>query len=835
MKKRKWARIAIPTAVAAVLVCAVVLMVVKGSAKEKLTDRYSTAPALTGQVTPDARTPLLTRGSLSLYLEENMVVRVEDADGTVWSTNGLSHSGEQTVGQFKLSYYTANAAFSYMESQADSVDKQQAEAFLEGDTLYVQYRVGDYGKSADAVPNYMTNQRFQEKFLNHLTEAEAEEMESFYKYYKEEDVWRIRAKGRNHFETILAYMEKVGYTDEDLIRDNADGGITTEVTSKPWFTLVLAYRLTEDGLSVSMPVERIEFNADYPLYEVDLLPHFGKAAQSEDGYVLLPDGSGALMRFSTEYGFRTEYGIPIYGLDWSVASDTLSTGQYSYEFASLPVFGMKDGDCAYLAVIDGGASKATVRFHPAGSYFQRNAAYLTFRMVNKDSVYLSGSDNSSKVIVFESSLAEETCSVSYRFLEKGSGYAQMAAVYRGELEEVGILSSLTEEDSSISLLLETICGVRSKKNLLGISYEGIAAATTYEQNRLLAEDLLDAGVTDLDLKLIGWFNGGVYHDYAGNVSLNGVLGGKSAWNDLLSFAEEAGVSLYPDVDFQRIPDMDWGFLPTTDLAFRLDSKEAKFSILSRALLLEKENIGLTPSSLYLLSPANFSGVTASFLEKFAPIRTEGISLRSVRVYSDFNSKDMISRPEAVEALTGQLETLSGELDLMMENGGLYTFAYTRKMSGVSADSSHYRIADETVPFLQMVLHGSMKLYTAPINLASNSETAILRAIEYGMLPNYQVTYGDSSVLKNSEYTDNYASGYHSWRADILKAYAMVRESLDGLVECAMTDHAQVSDQVYATTYDGGDVVYVNYGWTDVTVDGVTVPARGFYRERGANE
>lgn len=831
MNQRKWIRILIPVALLLAFAGAVVAMVLYGASREKLTDRFSSAPALTEKVRPNPDTPLLSEGGMKLYLEEDMAVRVEDASGTVWSTNGLSHDGKTTSGQFVVSYYTANAAYSYMDSQTDSVDKDQAQAFLEDGVLYVQYQVGNYGKTVEAVPQYITNSRFQEMFAEKLDGDSLAEMEEYYKYYKDDDAWRIRSKGRNNFERILVFMEMVGYTDEDLVRDNADGGIQVDVSAKPWFTVVLAYELTENGLSVSVPAERIEFSKEYPLYQIELLPHFGKLEQDQDGYVLLPDGSGALMEFTTDYDSRQEYTIPIYGLDWAVASDTLSTGQYQYEFASLPVFGMKDGTDAYLAVIEGGQSRTTLHFHQAGAYMNRNAVYPAFRMVNKDSVYLSGSDNSSKVILFESSLSEETCSVHYYFLPDGSGYEQMAIRYRQMLQEEGALEQLDETD--VSLLVETICGVMSNKNFLGISYEGITAASSYNQVRSLAQDLLDSGVESLDLKLMGWFNDGIYHDYAGNVKLNSVLGGKSDWQSLLAYAEEAGVGLYPDVDFQRVEAMDWGFIPTMDSSLRLDSNEAKFSILSRALLLEKEDIGLTPSNLYLLSPTNFQDVAQKFLKDFNAIGTQGLSLRSTRAYSDFNSRNMISRPEAVELLAEQLELLGEKRDLLIENGARYTFEYTQKMSGVPSDSSHYRVANETVPFLQMVLHGSMKLYSCPINLASNSEDAVLRAIEYGMLPNFQVTYEPSSVLKNSEYTDNYASGYESWREDILRAYTMVHDSLEGLMDQAIIGYAQVADQVYATTYENGDVVYVNYSQSDVTVNGVTVPARGYYRQGGA--
>ena len=833
MKKNKWIRIILPAAVAVILACAILAMVLYGSSREKLTDRYSTAPALTGEVSPDPDTPLLTRNGMSLYLQKDMVIRVEDGNGTVWTTNGLSHDGKDTVGQFVISYYTANAAYSYMESQADSVDKKQAQAFLQDDVLYVQYRVGNYGKTVNDVPQILTGPRFQEMFADRLSEEGLAEMKEYYKYYKDDDVWRIRSKGRNNFERILEIMEQVGYTDEDLVQDNAAAGIETDVSSKPWFTIVLAYTLTEDGLSVSVPAERIEFNADYPPYELQLLPHFGKQQQSNDGYVLLPDGSGALMDFSTAYNSRTEYTIPIYGLDWSVASDMLSSGQYQYEYAALPVFGMRDGEDAYFAVIDSGESRATLHFHQAGAYMQRNTAYVVFRMINKDSVFLSGSDNSSKVILFESSLPEQTCSLTYHILPQGSDYANMAAYYRQMLRENGTLQQL--QDASVSLLLETLGGVMSNKNFLGISYKGVTAATTYEENRLLAEDLLSAGVDSLDMKLIGWFNDGVYHDYAGNVKLNSILGGKSDWKALVAYAKEAGVKLSPDVDFQRIQQSAWGFLPTTDAAMRLDANEARFSILSRALLLEKKDIGLTPSSLYLLSPANYEKTAKAFLKDYAALSTGGLSLRSAYVYSDFDSRNMISREESLTMLQKLLEQVGQKQDLLLAYSGVYAMGYTQKMSGVATDSSHYRVVEHTVPFLQMVLHGSMKLYCDPINLASNPEEAALRAIEYGMLPNFQVTYQPSSVLKKSEYTDNYASGYESWREDILKAYAMAKGCLDGLLDQAMVSHVQVADGVYATTYENGDVVYVNYTQSNVTIDGVTVPARGACRQGGADQ
>ncbi len=799
-----------------------------------LQSKVPSAAALTHKVTANSEVPLLTKGPFSLYLEENMAVRVSDSrTGTVWTTNGNEADGTATTGQFTLSYYTANAAYSEMHSQTDSVEKGQAEAYFEGDVLYVVYRLGNYNKTYADVPNSITNERFEEKFLQHLSEAEQKDLKTYYKYYETEGYWGLRSKGRNNFEDILVFMEKVGYTQDDLAYDHAMFNITTESGPRAQFSVTLTYTLSEEGLSVAIPTERIAFEAEYPLYEIDLLPEFGRMDQSEDGYVLLPDGSGALMRFCTDYSGRSEFSVPIYGLDRSVASDTLTSGQYSYEQAALPVFGMVDGGEGYLAVIDGAPSKAILKAHQAGSHFPRNGAYVTFRMVNKDSVYLSGSDNSSKVVVFENGLAEETCSVQYRFLDSGSGYTEMAAEYRELLVQQGALTPLKSEQE-VSLLVETIGGVKAKKNLLGVSYEGLTAATSYTDNCSIAEDLLGNGVAALDMKLIGWFNGGVYHSHAGNIKLNRVLGGSKGWTALLDFAEKHGVGLYPDVDFQKTAVASSGFFPASDAARRLDASEVRYSILSRALLLEKEDIGLTPSSLYVLSPSRLVSETTAFIKKFSAFQTNGLSLRSSgsELYSDFRSGATVPRPEAQKQICEHLSMLSAECDLMAETGFAYIYPYVKKLSGVSVDSSHYKLADETVPFLQMVLHGSVQMYSAPVNLASNKDTFLLRAIEYGVMLNYQVTWADSDVLKNSEYTDNYASGYSRWREDILTSYTQNREALSGLVGCVIKEHEQLSDEVFRTVYSNGDAVYVNYGREDAQINGICVPARGYWRERG---
>ena len=101
--------------------------------------------------------------------------------------------------------------------------------------------------------------------------------------------------------------------------------------------------------------------------------------------------------------------------------------------------------------------------------------------------------------------------------------------------------------------------------------------------------------------------------------------------------------------------------------------------------------------------------------------------------------------------------------------------------------------------------------------------------------NYQLTYQSSEVLKNSEYTDNYSSGYENWKDSILSSYSKVREALFGLSGYAITKHEKIANGVYCTTYSNNTRIYVNYTEEPVTVQNTVIQANNFLRVGGESE
>ncbi|MCM1544430.1 MAG: DUF5696 domain-containing protein, partial [Ruminococcus sp.] len=131
---------------------------------------------------------------------------------------------------------------------------------------------------------------------------------------------------------------------------------------------------------------------------------------------------------------------------------------------------------------------------------------------------------------------------------------------------------------------------------------------------------------------------------------------------------------------------------------------------------------------------------------------------------------------------------------------------------------------ESVPFLQAMLHGVVSYAGKPINLASNPETAMLKAAEFGCVPSFEFYYEDFGTEKKP---DNYH--YMNYATDAQLCYDRMSSVFSDLGDKKITAHYRVKSGVYCTEYGGSTSVYVNYNKNDVTVAGVTVEARDFLR------
>lgn len=167
-----------------------------------------------------------------------------------------------------------------------------------------------------------------------------------------------------------------------------------------------------------------------------------------------------------------------------------------------------------------------------------------------------------------------------------------------------------------------------------------------------------------------------------------------------------------------------------------------------------------------------------------------------------------------------------------EGGNAYVLRHADLVKNIRESSDSILFSDETVPFYQMVTHGSV-LYTGEaVNLYYDETAQLLRLVEYGYTPRFELTYERAAELRDTAYNMLFSSRFSNWEERLAEIYGKLSRELDGLWNQPMTAHEAVGDSVFKTTYADGSAVYVNYGAAAFESGGVRVEPQAYIVVKG---
>lgn len=189
------------------------------------------------------------------------------------------------------------------------------------------------------------------------------------------------------------------------------------------------------------------------------------------------------------------------------------------------------------------------------------------------------------------------------------------------------------------------------------------------------------------------------------------------------------------------------------------------------------------------------------------------------LYSNWNKKNAATRADAMETLR-QADSAGLELNLYAPYAWLW--GRSGRIYDIPLDSSNYYIFTETVPFMQIVLKGAVPYYSEGWNFHANRRQDLLKCIEYGAFPSWYITGEDSVELMNTASSWIYSSQYQVWKDAIIQEYSEINQALGEVMGAGISDHVRLEGNVLRIDYDNNVSIYVNYGLTDWTGDGVTV-------------
>ena len=613
---------------------------------------------------------------------------------------------------------------------------------------------------------------------------------------------------------IVAYSHSEAHT---VQMDYLKGGISLTYTfTKLKITITMELTLTEKGLCVSIPSEKIKEGERNLLLSVKPLPAFGASHHTDEGYILQPTGCGSLMKYE-EYlkrsGVISPETISVYS---SYSQDIVdyyeTTGVYtdwvkvsSTDVANLPVFGVRKNGEAFIAYATLGDANSRIVIGPEGYLvdFNRICFELEYRNtfeVVRSNISAGNASGMERDIKIDKKRRDQDYAITYTCLSgDDANYSGMARAYRSYLLGEGILQN--KKTSSAPLALELFCGIEENR----ILFNQYMKMTSFEEAETIMDVLRKKGVTEQLVTLLGWEEGG-YGKYPGANKVASQLGGASGFAKLREYvAKNPGLSL---------------FLRSSPLL--ADSKKGTFSIRREAVY---QNNTLPFSNdeekLYLFSTTSASKRVFQLSRQYEGV---GLSLDGVGkfLYDDFASGRQVMRT----ACAGNWQNLLASLDtsVAVETGNQYTLAYADYVYEIPCTDAQTIQNDQTIPFLQMVLHGSVVYSSDKGNLTSDMAKQKLKWIEYGCIPLFELTYQSASSLKYTDYTGLYTSYYEDWVETAVALYKEFNDELAGVWDSYIEEHRAIDDEVVVVTYSNGTNVYINYGETDVTVETVMVPA-----------
>lgn len=741
-----------------------------------------------------------------------------------------------------VTYSNISGIDAVYSSYGYSVKKGIYDIEANADYVKVNYSIGDVEKEY-VIPTVI-READMEKLLESMNKSNAAMVQDYYKKY---DINKLGKKD-NKEELLAAYpalANEVLYILRDTTKDNMktkfeqffeEAGYTLEQheadkmldlssksSDKPIFNVSVVYRLDGGDLVVEVPLSEIQYRDDYPLYNLTLLPYFGAGGVGDEGFLFVPEGGGALIRFNNGKISQNNYYSNIYGWDMALNRDYVVHETEAY-FAT---YGIASGEDSFLCLMEEGAPYASVQADISGKNNSYNFVNAVYSIAQREQYNVSDKVNG-KIFVYLPKIPDETLRQRYRFINSNS-YVDMAKAYQGYLKEQYGDYLTINTDTQAPVAVEIIGAVDKVKQVFGIPMSKPLKLTSYKDALNIVKQLREEGMTNLSIKLTGWMNGGVRQQMLSKVKPISDLGSKKDLKALASYAADNGIGFYLDgiTNYAIDSNLFDGFVQFADSARFVTKEKAELNDYRVVTYIKDTD----SSDAYYLLHADKILEMADNLKAFADKYNAGVSFQDIgdTVSSDFYRKAPVSRQEALNNQKDKLKELAdGGMPVMINKGNDYAAAYSDIVTNMDLGGSEYTILDQSVPFYQIAVHGYINYTGEALNLTQNYEQELLKSAEYGAGLSFAAMNESAFALQKTLYTEYFGADFSLWHDKMLEIYTRYNQEMGHIFNQQMTDHIYVGEKTSCTTYEDGTKVYVNYDYEEVkTTDGVTVPARDY--------
>lgn len=772
------------------------------------------------------------------------------ATGKIWYSNPQdidtdTIAQKEDQGKLKspiiMTYGTETGLETVYDAFSYSIEKGIYEVETGEDFVKVNYSIGNVEKTY-VIPPVTTVEKF-EGWLALMEKKNADIVKQYYKKYdinnlgKKDDPEELLAKypileteviyalrdgtKENVKKTLQKHFENAGYTYDDYLVDS-EYDFSVKTTDALVFNVAIEYRLDDDELVVSVPFNDMQYPKATWIYELNVLPYFGAGNKQTEGFIMVPEGGGAIMNFNNGKSMQNYYQSQLYSYDRCVTKDAVVHNTC----ANYNAFGISDLSNSFICTVEDGVSYASVRADVSGRTHSYNYVTPIYRICEREKYDVGQIANVDVYEYLWELPKDEVLEQRYRFVSGGS-YIDMAMEYKEYLKEKLGDAFAFEGKTEVPVAVDVIGAVDKVRQIVGIPVSRPLELTSYKEAEQIINELYEAGLKNMSVKLEGWCNGGVNQSLLKKVKTVRALGSKADLNSLSSAANNLGIDLYLNgvTAYEYDSDIFDGFFSYRDAAKLISKQRAELCVFSAVTYSAREGV-----DTYYLLHTELASKMIENLAQAASSYKANVSFEDVgsELSSDYYRKNTYSREAVRKVQMDKLEEIKNAGQKVMINlGNDYAFKYADFITNMDLVGSDYTILDQNVPFLQLAIHGYIDYTGNPLNICGNLEDELLASAEYGAGLQFSVMKDIAFTLQNTLYTKYYGCDYDNWKDRIVSIYSRYNSELGTTFNQEMVNHEKLTPEVSCTMYADGTKVYVNYSYVDYNADGVVIPARDY--------
>ncbi|WP_448375832.1 DUF5696 domain-containing protein [Fervidobacterium sp.] len=599
--------------------------------------------------------------------------------------------------------------------------------------------------------------------------------------------------------------------------------------------------LINDRIIFSLPQNTIKESGKYTIASVIFSPFLGSTISDQTyGYAFVPDGPGALIRFSKPAHYLNWFEKRVYGKDYAIenlvsVNDLRANRPNDFlreePTVLMPVFGIVHGvkQNALFGVITSGREYSAIISYPSGILSQYNWTSAKFIYRQK---YLQPTTRSGAGIqVAQKNKNKFEAMLEITFLTgNNADYVGMAKYYREHFGQK-LFSKRTETRTSNDIpLFINVLASDIEKMIIG---HRVIPITHTNKMKEIVNILEESGVKNIVLLIEGWQKGGLNGN---KISKFGLERKSGSLEEFVIYIKDLSAKSGKKISVYFVDNV------TKVTEKQINLKTEVGTNLSQSIIFEERD----NKELWLYRSFY---TKIDLAAKYLSLRANGLFKQGIenvafkefasKLYGDLKRGSEIYRNDALKIVQNTLKDISTNAEgIILFEPNDYAWQYATTFGSIPMNSSQYLFETDTVPFLQIVLSGSIEYFTPYMNNGFFSKFDVLKSIEYGAYPSFVISGLDNSSLKDTRLWDYPSTMFDDWKDKIIEIYKVINSALRYVKGAKITDRVVLKPGLVKVSYNNGYSIVVNYTKSLETIGNITVQPESFrvvYSRNGADE